>query len=121
MTDALLIAIVGGGAAVVGSGLTFLVSIWLGGRRAVTEEARLGLDALKDGILAARGQMEEMKSRADELQDDLSKMSIRVHLVLGENNWFRVLCGEEPQQSLEGFKILAPDARSRIESLFRVK
>lgn len=115
----IIIALVAAGAAIVGSVLTFAASIWLGGRKAMTEEARLGLDALKEGIIHATAQMKVMQGKADELKDDLTTMSVRVHLVLGENNWFRVLCGEEPQSSLEGFKILAPDARSRIESLFR--
>lgn len=115
----IIIALVAAGAAIIGSLLTFAASMWLGGRKATTEEARLGLDALKDGIVHATTQMKAMQEKADELQADLTKMSVRVHLVLGENNWFRVLCGEEPQSSLEGFKILAPDARSRIEGLFR--
>ena len=119
MTNTIIVALIAGGAAIVGSGLTFLASIWLGQRRAVSEEARLGLDALKEGIAHATQQMRVMQEKADELQTDLTTMSVRVHLVLGENNWFRVLCGEEPQSSLDHFKTLAPDARSRIENLFR--
>lgn len=115
----IIIALIATGGAIVGSVLGFTATMLIGGRKATTEEARLGLDALKDGILHATSQMKTMQGKADELQADLTKMSVRVHLVLGENNWFRVLCGEEPQSSLEGFKILAPDARSRIETLFR--
>lgn len=119
MTTTIIVALVAGGASIVGAGLTFLATVWMGGRKALTEEARLGLDALKEGILHARQQCDKLNDQQAELQNDLTKMSVRVHLVLGENNWFRVLCGEEPQSSLDDFRTLHPDARARVERLFR--
>jgi hypothetical protein len=121
MTTTIIVALVAGSASIVGAGLTFLASIWMGGRKALTDEARLGLDALKEGIIHARQQCDKLNDQQGKLQKDLTVMSVRVHLVLGENNWFRVLCGEEPQSSLEDFATLRPEARRRVEQLFAPK
>lgn len=121
MTTTIIVALVGAGASLVGAGLAFLANIWLGGRKALTEEARLGLDALTVGIKHAREQATMLNGQQEKLQKDLTVMSVRVHLVLGENNWFRVLCGEEPQSSLEDFTTLRPEARRRVEQLFSPK
>lgn len=119
MTTTIIVALVAGGASIIGAGLAFLANVWLGGRKVLTEEARLGLDALKEGITHAREQVDKLNGQQAQLQKDLTTMSVRVHLVLGENNWFRILCGEDPQSSLDDFRTLQPEARKRVESLFR--
>lgn len=97
------------------AGLTAAITLYLGSRKATNDDARLGLDALVEGLEAARTTVDDLTTDLASARDQINAIERQAYAVLSENNLFRGVHGFPFTSSLVDFKPLTSEEMEKIK------